>query len=375
MKSIRSAAILTLLASAAFVAGAQPPASQPGQNRPPQPTPPPPPPATYRMPAWPTPEIEKIATLLTGSWKAPQKSGAHGTESQTPIDLWMHIKPILIEGIDGTLYVEIAQSTSAHRPYRQAIFQLYAYKDKTRLRTYEFRGKDTGSIIGMWLAPEYFPEITTADLIATLDIDLAPTADGYAGKTPYPYPTGSHGAVEMTSELSITPETLVSSDRGFDAAGKPVWGSGDESVFTFTKTDPDIKVDKRDNGLIVMALAAGKGEKPVSTADRVALHYTGWLVNGRMFDSSRQRGQPLVFNQGAGLIPGMIQGIDGAKAGEIRRLIIPWQIAYGAQGRGANIPPHSTLIFETEILSVDTPPAAAPSPTPTPPKSETPGGK
>ena len=95
----------------------------------------------------------------------------------------------------------------------------------------------------------------------------------------------------------------------------------------------------------------------------VIVHYTGWLydpkaqdLRGRKFDSSRERGQPLSFHLGAGrVIRGWEQGIPGMKVGGMRRLIIPPELAYGSRGAGNGvIPPQSTLLFEVELLAVET---------------------
>jgi FKBP-type peptidyl-prolyl cis-trans isomerase FkpA len=93
----------------------------------------------------------------------------------------------------------------------------------------------------------------------------------------------------------------------------------------------------------------------------VSVHYTGWLydptkpdLKGRMFDSSKQRGQ-FDFVLGAGqVIPGWDQGFDGMKIGGQRRLIIPPSLGYGVDGAGGGIiPPNATLIFEMELLDVE----------------------
>ena len=94
----------------------------------------------------------------------------------------------------------------------------------------------------------------------------------------------------------------------------------------------------------------------------VIVHYTGWLYDpnaqdfrGRKFDSSRERGQPLSFHLGAGrVIRGWEQGIPGMKVGGTRRLVIPPALAYGSRGAGNGvIPPESTLLFEVELLAVE----------------------
>ena len=97
-----------------------------------------------------------------------------------------------------------------------------------------------------------------------------------------------------------------------------------------------------------------EGEGAVATAgNMVAVHYTGTLTNGEVFDSSHRRGTPLSFPLGAGrVIQGWDQGVEGMKCGEQRRLTIPPELAYGARGAGGVIPPNATLIFEVELVSV-----------------------
>ncbi len=91
------------------------------------------------------------------------------------------------------------------------------------------------------------------------------------------------------------------------------------------------------------------------------VHYTGWLRDGTKFDSSVDRNQPLQFEQGKRkVIPGWDAGFEGMKVGGKRRLIIPYQLAYGEKGRQPKIPPKSDLIFDVELLDVkEAPPAAA----------------
>ena len=105
-------------------------------------------------------------------------------------------------------------------------------------------------------------------------------------------------------------------------------------------------------GLIIETLAAGSG--PVAAAgNTVSVHYTGWLTNGTKFDSSRDRNEPFKFRLGAGqVIPGWDEGVAGMQPGGKRRLTVPAQLAYGAQGAGGVIPPNAVLIFEVELLSI-----------------------
>jgi FKBP-type peptidyl-prolyl cis-trans isomerase FkpA len=98
-----------------------------------------------------------------------------------------------------------------------------------------------------------------------------------------------------------------------------------------------------------------KGGGAVAKAgDSVKVHYTGWLTDGKKFDSSVDHGQPFVFKLGAGMvIKGWDEGVAGMKVGGKRQLHIPAALGYGARGAGGDIPPNAELIFDVELLGVN----------------------
>lgn len=104
------------------------------------------------------------------------------------------------------------------------------------------------------------------------------------------------------------------------------------------------------SGLVIEDLVPGDGPSP-SAGQRVSVHYTGWLTDGTKFDSSVDRGQPFGFTLGQGqVIAGWDEGVATMKKGGKRKLTIPSELAYGERGFSGLIPPHSTLVFEVELL-------------------------
>ena len=110
---------------------------------------------------------------------------------------------------------------------------------------------------------------------------------------------------------------------------------------TINKQGVEIEILKEGTGAI-----AKKG-------DTVSVHYVGVLENGTKFDSSVDRGTPFEFSLGAGrVIPGWDIGVEGMKVGEVRKLTVPSELAYGSGGAGNAIPPNATLIFEVQLLGI-----------------------
>ena len=104
------------------------------------------------------------------------------------------------------------------------------------------------------------------------------------------------------------------------------------------------------SGLQYEVITEGNGKKPGAT-DRVKCHYEGTLIDGTLFDSSIKRGQPAVFGVNQ-VIKGWVEALQLMSEGSKWRLFIPSELGYGAQQAGEMIPPHSTLIFEVELIEV-----------------------
>jgi peptidylprolyl isomerase len=106
------------------------------------------------------------------------------------------------------------------------------------------------------------------------------------------------------------------------------------------------------SGLQYVDTKVGTGASP-QKGQTAVVHYTGWLVDGKKFDSSKDAGQPFSFAVGRGeVIKGWDEGVATMKVGGTRKLVIPPDLGYGARGAGGVIPPNATLTFEVELLEI-----------------------
>jgi cyclophilin family peptidyl-prolyl cis-trans isomerase len=147
-----------------------------------------------------------------------------------------------------------------------------------------------------------------------------------------------------TDQASID-ATLAKQSAGKEAALKEYNAAFEKKVMV--KHPDALKIE---TGLMYVPLKEGAGPS-VKSGQKVSIHYTGVLEDGKKFDSSRDRGKPIQFVFGKGeVIKGWDLGLAGMKKGEMRRLLISYPLAYGEKGYPGIIPPKATLIFDVELV-------------------------
>ena len=155
---------------------------------------------------------------------------------------------------------------------------------------------------------------------------------------------GTAARVDMTQAEPKVKELAVR--RGKRAAE----GRREAEVAFLAKAAQEEGAVRTASGLIIVHTTEGEGATPAAT-DRVKVHYHGTFLDGSVFDSSVQRGQPAVFPLN-GVIPCWTEALQLVKVGGKARVICPPEIAYGDRGAPPRIPPGASLIFEVELLEV-----------------------
>lgn len=155
---------------------------------------------------------------------------------------------------------------------------------------------------------------------------------------------GTESAIPFEEAQTLINEYLQNLEEEMTKAAR----EAGEKFLEENKKNEGVKVAA--SGLQYVVEKEGEGAQPTAT-DEVTVHYTGKLLNGQVFDSSVQRGEPATFPLNR-VIPGWTEGVQLMKEGAKYTFFIPSDLAYGPQGIPNAIPPHSTLIFEVELIKV-----------------------
>jgi FKBP-type peptidyl-prolyl cis-trans isomerase FklB len=147
------------------------------------------------------------------------------------------------------------------------------------------------------------------------------------------------------SQINNCIVSYMTSTKSEKAAGSKKEG---EAFLAANKSKPGVVTLA--SGLQYQVIKEGTGPKPALT-DKVKVHYEGSLLNGKIFDSSIQRGEPIELNVN-GVIPGWTEALQLMPVGSKWKLFIPSDLAYGDNGAGADIKPGSTLLFDVELLDI-----------------------
>lgn len=185
-----------------------------------------------------------------------------------------------------------------------------------------------GILIGNNLKNEGITNISAPDLVEALE-------DVLIGK----------GKIAVQNANELVQKTM-SEKAALQSAGVKEEG---EKFLAENKNKPGIITTP--SGLQYEVIQMGTGKKP-SLQDKVKTHYHGTLINGKVFDSSVQRGEPISFPVN-GVIKGWTEALQLMPVGSKFKLYIPYQLAYGERGAGADIKPFSALIFEVELLDIE----------------------
>ncbi len=155
------------------------------------------------------------------------------------------------------------------------------------------------------------------------------------------------GIASCNSSTSSSSETTEETTPDYGQQIKDNKTVGREFMEQNAKNDSVVQTA---SGLQYMVLKEGTGAKPAAE-DTVTVHYTGKLLDGTVFDSSVERGEPATFSLNS-VIPGWTEGLQLMSEGSQYRLFIPSELAYGSKGAGDKILPNSTLIFDVELIKV-----------------------
>ncbi len=335
-------------------------------------------------------EIQGVAQNLGFAVKDMEKSGLANNPA------WAFNEKLFLQGLVNAIYRELydwsadSASTYFREQYRvsseEESADLKPVKSKCpnkpaepKLKTaldsvnYAF-GVLNGQQLQMYLLSGDTTGHAEADFINELNAvlksnvkypQLANLGERIGGQIKSQEATGLVGVEALTTDFELIKQGFVNGflDYGdWDAmmAGMYIEEAINELQYGPTKREGEAFLEekasepgvmKTESGLLYKVVREGKGKKP-TREDKVKVNYEGKLINGTVFDSSYQRGEPIVFGV-TQVIAGWTEALQLMPVGSEYELYIPYNLAYGERGAGANIPPFSTLIFKVELLGIE----------------------
>jgi len=202
--------------------------------------------------------------------------------------------------------------------------------------------KTTGDSASYAVGVDLANRIRGDSLPLTADLIAAGLRDGLAGKSLLTHD-------QVTAVISSLQQALRAREQAKVAVIAERARAAGEKYLAENGKRPEVTT--MPNGLQYEVITAGTGAKPTAS-DHVKVHYTGMLIDGKVFDSSVQRGEPVTFGLGE-VIRGWTEGLQLMQEGGKYKLYIPSDLAYGPQGRGEVIPPNAVLVFEVELIKVN----------------------
>ncbi|MFN0011843.1 MAG: CpcT/CpeT family chromophore lyase [Phycisphaerales bacterium] len=303
-------------------------------------------------------EIAGMVAMLQGSFAS--------TPEGQDAALHIHAARVDVEGSDNAVYFELARADTPQAPFRQGVFVFWKRDGAVRLRVLDLPTKNfADAVVGLWTSPSLFPELKVEQLIPNLDLQLKRQGDGWVSEPSGRVPTVRLGAWEIESAVGFSSTSISFNDRGFDRAGKQIFGTADGKPLVFKPFESTIRAVELEGGLVLIDMVPPNPSLPKAQDNTLmAIHYSGWLLDGHSFGTSRGK-EAQQLQLPANFIAGFNRGLPGITKGSVRRLWVPSGMAFGPFGNlGFGIPKNAHVIFEVECIFLEQMPPPEVEPVP-----------
>lgn len=337
-------------------------------------------------------EVEMIGQNIGQSIKASEKTGLANNTA------WAVNEKVFFQALVNVLQADSTMmQVEEARAYFQNAYQLSAVADKpekaakavtakcpTKAKTIELKNENdslnyafgvlNGSELRMYIQmndsdghafDEFVAAVNKGLKKSVKNPQLVQMGENVGKAIREQEPDGLVGVAELTTDFELIKQGFINGLKGYDEqmtmeeAGQYIDQAINQLKYGDTKTlgEQFLQENAQKEGVVVTesglqyeVLTMGKGKKPAAT-DRVKVHYHGTLIDGTVFDSSVERGEPITFGLNQ-VIKGWTEGVQLMPVGSKFRFYIPQNLGYGERAAGS-IPPYSTLIFEVELLGIE----------------------